>query len=247
MSWTIALVCEAPADHATATALATRAACETCALDPALDWVQPEYLTYRGFRPDTTHLLWRDVKTVALENGVSVIGFLNGLQASPDAHNAKRALALFDRLDARPDAVLLVRDSDGDLERRTGLEQARAAEPWPFAVLIGLAHTKRECWHICGFEPEEPDSEAERERLTAARSEVGLNLKTDTEQLTAKHDTDKKSAKRVLELLTGGSWDREQRCLTHLPLSALRERGEHNGLRAFLEEVRARLVPLFVK
>lgn len=238
MSWSIAVVCEASADRQTAATLATRVACER------VDWMEPGYLQFRGYRPDDAHLLWREVKATAVANRVSVVGFINGLPASPDAHNAMRALILFNRLDLKPAAVMLVRDSDDDLERRDGLHQAREVEPWPFPVAIGLAHTKRECWHIAGFEPKNGE---ELERLESERRHLGFDPRTRSHELTAKHDenNDKRSAKRVLTVLTADDLTREAECLA--ALAVLHERGEENGLRAFLGEIETLLVPLFTR
>jgi hypothetical protein len=206
--------------------------------------MEPEYLHFRGYRTDEPYILWRVVKATAIANNVSVVGFINGLPASPDAHNALRALLLFNRLDPQPDAVILMRDSDGDLDRRTGLHQARDAEPWPFPVVIGFAHTKRECWHICGYEPENDD---ERQLLTETGSDVGFDVLRRSDELTAKHSstTDKRSAKRVLSKLCGDDQDRMLRCLTAVPISKLKERGVNNGLTHFLEQLETLLVPLF--
>jgi hypothetical protein len=239
MSWSIALVCEAPPDRETAVALTTRA---VCAHESLREWILSEYLQFRGYRPDNPQLLWRDVKATAVANGVTVIGFIKGLPPSPDAHNALRALFLFNRLDPRPDAVMLIRDSDGDLERRTGLEQARSAEPWKFPIVIGFAHTKRECWHLAGFLPKD---DKEEELLREERQRLGLDPRTNSHELTAKHDSDKRSAKRVLRVLTIESQDRESDCLADLAI--LRKNGEENGLRAFLDELRGILVPLFTR
>lgn len=241
MSWSIALVCEAPADRETAVRITTRVVCDH---ESVREWMEADYLQFRGYRPEDLQLLWREVKATAVANKVAVVGFINGLPASPDAHNALRALLLFNRLDPRPDAVMLVRDSDNDLERRTGLRQARETEPWPFPVVIGLAHTKRECWHICGFEPAGPE---EQERLDDERKNLGFDPRTHSHELTAKHSetTDKRSAKRVLSVLTGDDLEREAECLR--VLTVLHERGEENGLRAFLEEIRNILVPMFVR
>jgi hypothetical protein len=241
MSWSIAIVCEAQPDRETAVAITTRAVCEH---DSVRDWMEAGYLQFRGYKPDESLLLWREVKATAVANNVSVVGFINGLPASPDAHNSLRALILFNRLDPKPDAVMLIRDSDGDLERRDGLHQARESEPWPFPVVIGLAHTKRECWHIVGFDPKDED---ERERLESERQHLGFDPRARSHELTAKHDpkNDKRSAKRVLTVLTAGESAREMECLT--ALVRLRERGVENGLQAFLHEIETILMPLFTR
>lgn len=70
----------------------------------------------------------------------------------------------------------------------------------------------------------------------------------DSHQLTAQGDHDahgaahKRSAKRVLEQLTGGDGEREQRCW-RTTLAVLRERGAENGLASYLAEVQERLRP----
>lgn len=240
MSWSIAVVAEAPADRDTAATLATRAASE------AVDWMQPEYLTFRGRLPTDEVLRWRQVKPLAVEHGVEVIGFMQGEPASPDAHTAAKALLLIARRrddGDDVDAVLLIRDSDGERDR-DGLEQARRYEPWPFRVVIGLAHTKRECWHICGFEPA---GAAEEEVVARLTTELGSGFRRKTESLTAKHDpaNNTRSAKRVLSELTGGDAAREAACLTALPMDELVDRGRNNGLADFLAEVKQHLLPLF--
>ncbi len=239
MSWSIAIVCEAPADRETASSLAARVVCD------AVNWMEPEYLVYRGFRPTDPHLLWIDVFTQAGTYRFPKIGLMRGEPGSPDAHAATRALLLLTRLkiDIGPvDAVFLIRDSDNDLSRRDGLNQARDREQWPFPVVIGFAHTKRECWHIAGFQAED---EQEQQRLDELNEELGGDPCTRSEELTAKHDYDKRSAKRVLKVLTNGDPERQQRCLTALPLDELARRGKNNGLADFLTELRQHLLPLF--
>lgn len=130
---------------------------------------------------------------------------------------ARRALLLLMN-GPKLDAVVLVRDSDNQLERRLGLEQARKDRKWPFQVVIGLAIPKRESWVLVGFEPQEA--------LAQARRETG-------------------DLKRILQLLVGNDYDREEACWTECPLETLAERGQSNGLAEYLEEVRTRLVPLF--
>jgi hypothetical protein len=47
-----------------------------------------------------------------------------------------------------------------------------------------------------------------------------------------------------LEELLQGDGDRERQCLTGTELAVLEQRGEDNGLTAYLSEVRERLVPV---
>ncbi len=234
---TIAIVCEAPADRATVVAILD------CVLSTNVDWYEPDsgFATFRGYLPSDTQLLWQDTKHLAKQQRVSVQGFMRGAPASPDAHNAKRALLLFARRISDHndpiDAVVLLRDSDRDSDRQTGLTQARDEAKWPFSVIIGVAHTKRECWHICGFEPDAD----ELPFVETLRQELGFDPRLHSHELTAKHDRDKLSAKRVLSILTNDRFEREMGCIP-ISIRVSEQRGNQNGLAKFLMEVRERLV-----
>jgi hypothetical protein len=237
----VAVVCEAPADRITITTLAERVIRE------AAPWIEPEvlgnYVEWRGFLRSEPHLEWTDVRKRATELKLEV-RFRGVAPLHPYAQNALRAIRVLALAPERVDAIILLPDSDGDLDRLKGLEQARDYAREALPIVIGLAHTKRECWHTCGFEP---GNDTEHELLKTERDFLGFDPRLKSHELTAKHDpaNDKRSAKRVLAALTANDRDRELECLA--ALDRLHERGEHNGLRAFLEEVRTRLVPLFVK
>jgi predicted ATPase len=72
-------------------------------------------------------------------------------------------------------------------------------------------------------------------RVFALREDGTVAMKSLAEQ----------SAKRVLDALTGDDPDRVTRCWKDTPLETLRERGEHNGLKEYLEEVGELLGPRF--
>jgi hypothetical protein len=135
-------------------------------------------------------------------------------------------------------AALLVWDMDGKGEdRRRGLEQARteARSLVPFALVLGCAEPMREAWVLAGFDPE---SEDERDRLDALRQELGFHPSQ------AAHRIGPKDIKDVLEALTAGAYEREERCWLAAPLSTLRQRGQASGLTSFLDEVASELVPV---
>ena len=90
------------------------------------------------------------------------------------------------------DAVLLIRDDDRQVDRRRGLEQVRHASPLAERIVIGLAHTKRECWVLAGFEARD---DQERELLAEIRRELGFDPCIQAEQLTAIHDHDKRAVR----------------------------------------------------
>lgn len=145
------------------------------------------------------------------------------------------------------EGVVLVRDDDRETERGPGLEQAR--QQWqqskmPERIVIGLAHCKRESWVLAGFDPVDA---SEEDRLREVRKDLGFDPRTMAHELTAKHDDDKRSAKRIVTILLGNDpkRERESQCVEQTDLQILRDRSERTGLRDYLEEVQARLVPIF--
>ena len=240
---TFFVVCEAVADFRTATALTERVICEQA---PWIEGQTQHFFEWRGPDDQSTCWLWREIGKKARAAGVKARGKFDDEPGSPDAKVARRALIYFrDRmLDGQPlDAVLLIRDDDGDPDHRVGLEQARdAVAELADRVVIGVAHLKRECWVLAGFLP---NDERETELMGELRRQLSFDPCLESHRLTAKHDHEVRSAKRVLKMLTQGQFEREQACWAATKLATLRERGEASGLRAFLDEIAERLVPLF--
>jgi hypothetical protein len=236
-SYDIAVVCEGPADLRTATELADRL------LIHEVDWIQPEILDqvrrWSGFEDGEPFLPWRRAPVLAKERGFKVHGKFSG---HPDYSAARYALLLLAL--KRPHAVLLIRDTDGELARRESLEQVRdEVEPGlRVPILLGVAHTKRECWVLAGFEPQNDKEKRALDRLTR---ELGSDPRLNAESLSAAEPGALRNAKRVLEVLLAGRQDREPPCWLECDLKTLRERGRSTGLADYLEEVRTRLVPLF--
>ena len=179
-------------------------------------------------------------------------GKFNGAPGAPGASMARTAFSIVRALNQSPnrdeadkiDGVVLVWDMDGQAsERRCGLEQARAEAQKlvQFQIIFGQPDRMREAWILAGFVPRSPD---ERARLDSERQEPGFDPSLDAHLLTAADERAKRSAKRVLAALTGGEWEREERCWTRTALATLRERGVGSGLVEFLDEIAARLVPL---
>jgi hypothetical protein len=141
-------------------------------------------------------------------------------------------------------AVALVWDMDDQGEaRRRGLAQARAeALQWSsFRIILGCADPMREAWVLAGFEAETDD---ERSRLSELRRELGFSPCEEAHRLGAKNEQAKKSPKRALEKLTRGDEEREERCLSTIPLEVLRARGVQSGLASFLDEIKREIIPL---
>ncbi len=240
MPFSFAVVCEAPSDKEIACVLADRVLCER------VGWISEEvldeYRKWRGLSEGDSFLAWKDIPKLSKQANIRIRGHYEGKPGEPDARVAHRALTLLRRRQGDLHGVLLIRDDDRDRDRRRGMEQARTAVGLRVPVVIGLSHLKRECWVLAGFEPADED---ETRRLEELRQELGFDPRTHAHELTAKHDHDKRSAKRVLGLLTGDNPERECACWLQGSLHLLEVRGEETGLADYLREIRTRLVPLF--
>lgn len=132
--------------------------------------------------------------------------------------NQVRALDKHDALRV----ALLIQDSDGDLERRKGLEQARdeATRKWPdIAIAIACPHQCREAWL--------------------------LGCLCDRESASRPHDhsLDESASRELARRIDSGA-PGEETVLRRTPLSTMREFGDTNGLTAFLDELETRVPAL---
>ena len=241
--------CEAPADFSITSDLVDRV---LGAHGPSwvADNIEDAPESVRTWHPDRDGRAFFDVHRVdryARDLSVKVPhGRFNGRRAAGDL----MALTVFTivrrliKTGTTIDAVVLVWDMDDQPDdRRRALEQARAeAATWAsFEIVLGRPNAKREAWVLAGFDPIDDD---EAVRLLAARQELGFAPHQHSARLDATDDLAKRSAKRIHGVLLGDDWDRQRRCWTMTPLETLELRGEGNGLRAFLAEVKARLVPI---
>jgi len=240
MSHRFAVVAEAPADHRTATELADRTL-----IDAINDWLDEDQLPHQRewvVEVAGEQITWKRIRRLAEAAGIEAEGFFNGEPGLPDARAARRALRYLRASIPELEAVMLIRDQDDQADRRKGLEQARLEDHEGLVIVVGLAVVERETWVISGFVPHD---DAEQMRLDAERQKLGFYPHERSHQLTAcKDDTAPRSPKRVLQVLTGGHYDRERHCWNTTPLALMRERGTENGLVAFLDEVRTHLAPL---
>jgi hypothetical protein len=234
-TYTIGLVVEATADGITTTTLLDRCLVES------IDWLDAEHLehfrSWRGIDPGTELTLWKHVTTLAKAHRVVNMGFFDGNPGEHDARMARRVLLLFAKL-GMPDLVVLVHDADDRPARRDGFEQARSSTPSPERIVIGIANPEREAWVIAGFEPRD---EGEQSALASERQRLGFDPTLHPHEL---RGNGKRSAKTALANLVASDDRREHRCLTEPSLAHLRQRGEHTGLAAFLDEVDERIVPV---
>lgn len=239
-AYSFAVICEAPADRDLTTGLADRIFCHE------IDWIDQEGLDlhrqWRGLGDSDRHLEWHWVPTLAKQQNLRAHGHFGGEPGALDAAMARKALLLLARTQRPPDAVVMVRDTDGEEERRRGLEQARDFGEWPFQIVLAVPHTKRECWILAGFNP---SSEREEATLAELTRELGSDPRLQAEGLTAAEPQALRNAKRVLGRLLAGSRDREEACWRDCNLSVLADRGRLTGLSDYLEEIRAHLLPMF--
>ncbi|HEX4417154.1 MAG TPA: hypothetical protein VH165_04600 [Kofleriaceae bacterium] len=244
--------CEAAADFRIASELLDRILREA-----GPDWVSdvleanPEGVrTWRGDGEGQAFFDLHDLTTHVKQLGIRVPhGHFDGRPGITDAVMGRTAFAIVRALarHGEPvDAVVMIRDMDDQPERAKGLHQARieAQSLAVFRIVLGCAHPMREAWVLCGFEPDDDDEHA---RLHALRQELGFAPNEQAHQLDATNDQAKRSAKRILGVLTNGDREREQRCWQATSLHTLRDRGEQTGLRAYLIELKDHVVSLVAR
>lgn len=183
----------------------------------------------------------RDLRPITIDGRVvSIHGYIGGERLKLEAGMWRRVLMLFARLRPRPDVVVLARDMDGRMERRSGLEQVRAGIRWPFAVVAATPDPEIEAWRVAGFVSR---NRKEGDLLTALCKELSFDPTTESHRLTSHPNDATTDAKRVLARLCGGETERLDACLAEQTL--LRHRGQRNGLQTFLDEVAERIVSRF--
>ena len=239
----ILVVCEAPADAEMATILVDRVVREE-----GPEWIADNLealRTWRGFEEASTHSRWRDLKSLYSGAGLPrMLGRDPDMPRGFDGAAARKAILLARSLPSQvPTALLLVRDLDGQPQRRHSLEAAaRRAAQDGFTVLLATPDPEREAWLLHGFEPE---TDEERERLDQHRGELGFDPRIEPNRLRgdSRKDRESRDIKAVLWSLVGSDSERERRCSTEPSLAVLRRRGKKTHLTAFLDQVETELLP----
>lgn len=172
-------------------------------------------------------------------------GHFSSVPGSPDARLARAQLQLFWKLsrdsERRLDVVFIARDLDGRLERLAGLRQAVTEYAWPFLVLLAWFQPEAEAWYIAGHVPRTDD---EREAHAEQRRLLGFCPIQQPHRLNSTDDDSVKDAKRVWAALNHDGPEGNLRSL-QTDLEILRKNGADAGLADFLDQVLAKLVPLF--
>lgn len=234
---------EAAADARTGRGLADRVLTEE-----GPEWVEPELLpdlrTWTGLDATAGFSKWTELKGRPRPRGrPRYIGHASDGPKGSDYAMGVKALIEAESLalsGGERIAVVMLRDCDATPDRREGLRQA-AHEP-RFAGLnpiVGIADKMRESWVLSGFVPA---ASGERVALVALKDALGFDPTAEPERLRAAAPSEPRHPKRVLAELTGGDAAREARCWLDTPLADLRARGGHNGLAAFLDDARDRLI-----
>ncbi|MGF1581524.1 MAG: hypothetical protein ACFCD0_19530 [Gemmataceae bacterium] len=200
------------------------------------------FRSWHGPNDGQPYWTWKEIPTRAKDAGIRVHGHFEDGAALHDAKAGRRALLLLAETVDNLNGVLLIRDDDGDDDRENGLDQARTNLKVDFPIVVGLAHVKRECWVLNGFEP---CDDKERESLEAIRKELGFYPRLEPHRLTHRGKGELRNAKTIVTALTGDIEEREQNCWQETRLDVLEQRGEHTGLKKYLNEIRKSLIPLF--
>jgi hypothetical protein len=229
----IIVIAEADADRRTGSELADRVFCAE------IDWIEPavlhDYRTYRGILPNSSFTKWTSVAREVRERGLRVHGRFDNDPAAPDARATRNALRLIAELRVPPDALVLLRDEDGDPRRRHGIQRALESVKSSCPVVIGFAIPKREAWILAGFEAQD-DRERSRQRDLVAQ--LGFDPTHTPERLTGgRKDASPRNPKRSVRFLCEDVFAREQQCWRETPLPTLHERGTGCGLAAYLSDL----------
>lgn len=207
----------------------------------AVGWYSPDLRRWCDHVGSDGYTRLSHVTRLARERGLRINGSFGGAPGALEARQFRALLLLFAD-SVRPNAVVVLRDTDGHTERTVGFAQARQEYEWPFRVVFGAPHPEAEAWVLAGFVAE---TEAERAALESLRAELGFSPVEKPGRLSSKRSsTSKRDTKAVLARLMGEDLVRQARCVGEADLERLRTRGDDAGLRDFLDEVDHELVPL---
>lgn len=246
------VIVESNADFLTATQLAERV------LKGNIDWLDFEFPSFRwtGLEVNSKYSRWQDITQISEQfklRGLPLPKYL-GHKAGhlkADGAIALKILNMVNVLIQKEQrdihALLFIRDTDSQPERREGLSQAKnvySGNSPRLRIVLGIADRMREAWVLNGFEPK---ASGEKQALSECAKQLGFEPCEEAHRLRSisKMESERmRNPKYVLEKLTGGDFDRERKCWEETPLELLRKRGESTGLTAFLTEIEQELVPL---
>lgn len=237
----LVVVCEAKADFELASCLIVRSL-----RHHGPSWFEdlPKIVEFSGWSgSDRADLaLWKEIEAdYSRIGGRALVGRRRGPYSIP----ATKAVVLAEKETELSGLVLMV-DLDHEGERRGALLQVREeAGDRQFVTLVATPDPKREAWVLHGFEPANREEQKNLESLAKSR---GFDPRLEPHRLRddVRRGATKRDIKQVLgELIKDPQ--RERRCLEETPLQMLEDRGGNTYLKAFLVEIRERLLPRLVR
>ncbi|NJK33257.1 MAG: hypothetical protein HC927_13145 [Deltaproteobacteria bacterium] len=148
----------------------------------------------------------------------------------------RRFLLMMQRAEARPHAIVWIRDTDGDLNRGKAWDEARSKFVADFMVLLGgFPHECMEAWLLTTWAN---GTHYDDERVAGPRRQLGFNPATQPHLLSHKTNVPK-SAKAIVSALAVEGDETFESC----DLQALLAGDDEAGLAAFLRLVREQLIP----
>jgi hypothetical protein len=249
-AYRLCVVCEGESDFRTVSHLLDHL------LYHSIDWLTPDvidqYRSWFGREKDgsaSPYLKWASLKHLFRDGTLTrlVQGPFRDGPTNPDAAIARKLLWYLNA-ESKSEAisgVLLVRDSDGDIQgRASGLRQARDSSPvgWPFAVAVGVAHPCREGWLLCLYKPR---NSREEQLLDEERRTLKFDPTNEPQRLLAKADGEPRNPKRVLSALTCDNHERESQCVEGWSVEEIKNLGQATLLSDFIREIEQHLIPLF--
>jgi hypothetical protein len=217
--WTVVVVGEGPSDL------------------ERMQWLLEEQRTLRGasFRFESfdrdQYLQHKKIVSIARELTRSTMVSGHGGKGRGDRSNLRWLCQILIKRKLKRDDVLVlwVRDVDKDTDRKSAFQEVRANDGEHFRHLLGaLAEECGEAWVIAGWQAESGEDKRCHADL---RQQLGFDPILHPERLSHKWAAPK-SAKEVLDKLTGGDKERQRMCL----LQAAKEHGANIrdcGLLAF--------------
>lgn len=153
---------------------------------------------------------------------------------------ARKAIKLAALRTPRPDALVIVRDTENHPGRQRALEDAAAEADNPSGhdervhVLVGVQHPMREAWVLAAWHP---TSEADRAELLSIKQQLGFDPTTKPHRLRSKNPTYARHPKSVVARLQIEDLETQIDLLWTTSWEALKRRGEQVGTKAFVEQV----------
>ncbi|MBN1962845.1 MAG: hypothetical protein JW841_18080 [Deltaproteobacteria bacterium] len=241
------LVCEGKGDARTIPLIVWRVLCHQ--FDYLTDY-DPSCISWRGLSSNKNYLPWAQVKRIFKLSNLKIHGNFSGTR-STEFVSARKALLLMQKAHhSEPiDLVFLIRDADKLPEQRyDALINACNSFKYPFFVAVGVPIAKRECWVLATITIEIEDFDSQlKTKIAQLEKDLGFNPIFNSHRLNASEPNAKRSAKRVLNLLTDDNIALEDTWISSATPEIYINRGIKNGLAMFVQNIKKQLSQLYKK